>query len=72
MGADWFTRRAGSCRLKNTNQPEFDMGKSGEVVKYGSAARYPSVMAVGTGGQTLQGEQDSPSAGVSATNAGKI
>jgi hypothetical protein len=29
----------------------FHMGKSGQVVKYGSAARYPSLIAVGTGGQ---------------------
>jgi hypothetical protein len=29
----------------------FDMGKSGQVVKYGGAARCPSVMAVGTDGQ---------------------
>src|SRR5262245_20630859 len=43
-GADWFSRDAGSCRLtRNMYEPTpRHMGEAIQIVKYGSAAQYPS------------------------------
>ena len=40
-GADWFSRRGGTCRLHAIfmNQPCIYMGKVGETVKHGPLAR---------------------------------
>src|SRR6059036_592434 len=47
-GADWFSRRGGTCRLHAIymNQPFIYMGKVGETVKYGWE-RHPRRGAVG-------------------------
>jgi len=56
-GADWFSRRGGTCRLHaiHVNQLRAYMEMAGEIVKRGSAARYPSPGTAGPASQPCDG-----------------